>query len=172
MRKSEIKGPNILGPLLLILRLKNDAYFFSINGSSGPMWLECFGTAAWYCQIFQTAHSTLLNWFMSLRGVYRFKRLSTTLLQNLGWLTLKKMPSIHRWCWCILFEGPSYEIEMKSKVQLKLRYILPSIHKNVQGSLSILGALSIPIHCFLANAPLMHRSGCHCSHSRCLKDAM
>ena len=43
--------------------------------------------------------------------------------------------------------------------------------KNVQGSLSILGALSIPIHCFLANAPLMHRSGCHCSHSRCLKDA-
>ena len=83
----------------------------------------------------------------------------------------KNMPNIHRWCRCILFEGPSYESEMKSKIQLKLRYILSSIHKNVQGSLSILGALSIPIHCFLANAPLMHRSGCHCSHSRCLKDA-
>ena len=30
-------------------------------------------------------------------------------------------------------------------------------------ALSNLVALSIPIHCFLANAPLMHRSGCHCS---------
>ena len=74
---------------------KNDGYFFLLDGSSGPMWPKCFGTPAWYRPIFQTVHSTLLNWFMSL---YRFKRLSRTLLQNLGqsWPQMMFMHTIWR----------------------------------------------------------------------------